>query len=528
MCRLYYETGSKTKIIIMSVKYKKLRNKRLISIFTAFIAIGIGIGMIYFPHISDDLKFLYPFADYLKGTASYLDSFQKGLNFWLNNDNVRISNLLAINLLWLPQIFSGAISTFAIWYILRESIKISGISENSFLVLFFITLFLIFYPWVDQLYLVDFQINYIWSTAISIYILKALISKPTDHYFFLVFWCFILGWMHEGFAMPIASLIIVLIVLYPHYRNAKYYVSLIALLPGLLTIGISQLCHFRAYYFITRQNILFLFSIPTFIFLFLTVLYLYKQHNNPNSISLQKNVNLITLLFLSITGTILMLVIPTGPRTGALGIITAIMGICYILNKYTFNSKGYIRTIKKVISLILLTFIVSHIILVDYECIKAEKTTNYIISEYQQNPDKTIFADFTLRSTSNPLCLQKPYYDWFAHSKNVKIFVNFYGNKNKRALRAIPAELQNIDFTEATKIKGDLGIYMFKKLLIGPAFLPDPYVSSLEIIYDGDSKRVPFYVVPLGKNSKWAWYYPNQTTFLSIHNLRLKNLIIND
>ena len=506
----------------------KTKTRNLISIFILLVTAGIGIGMIWFPHISDDLKFLTPFADYVKGNSSDLSrAFKDGVIFWLNNENIRISNLIAIFLLWLPPYVSGIITTVAIWVIIKKSVTLARISTKPLAVIFFVMMFLVFYPWTDQLYLTDFQINYIWATAISLFIVSRLTNSSSNSLASLVILCFILGWFHEGFGGGIAALLLSLIVFFRRFRNLKYLLCLLALIPGIAVIGISQLNSFDGLYFADRQNILYLYSLPALIFIFLTLIYCggNRKRSFLQLISPNTDLTLFSLLFLSVSGTLLMLMVPTGPRSGSLGIIASLIGISYILPLLPFRLHAFRnRGVRYLLSIIFLSFIFCHIVLVDIECIKAYKTTQDVVRRYMDNPSKPIYADMTLRSDAGVLCLQKPYYDWFAHEKTIKVIEQFYGDSTSRPLIVIPKELESIDLTRAVPIAGNAGLYRYGHLLFGPAELPYPYVNNLEVIEDGTARRMRYYVVPFNDGRPWAWYYPDFTT-LSLFNRR--NVTIN-
>lgn len=505
---------------------KSIRSNDFVSLLVLVVAIGIGIGMTYFPHIADDLKFMTPFADYIKGESDNLcESFKNGFKFWLNNDNLRISNLLAIYLLWLPSIVTGTLTTIAVWVIMRESIRLANICSKPLLSSCFILSFLIIYPWCDQLYLADFQINYIWPTAISLWILRKVLDYSSDKTILVALMCFLLGLMHEGFAVGIEALFLLLILVSKKYRILRYYIFFVCIIPGLLTISFGQLNSFNGLYFIGRMNILYIYSLPFVSFVLLTLFrsQWLKCLFLKNYVCKSLDLKLLALLCLGATGTFLMLIIPTGPRSGALGIISSLIGIFYLIGKIHLTN-GNLLYLRRVTTICVVCVIFLHLYLVDKECIHANRYTTQVITEYKANSNDPIFVDMTLRANINPLCFQKPYYDWFAHKNSVKVFENFYKDKHSSQLRVVPKQLKNIDFEKLEKIEGTANLYFYNYLIIGKAELPEPYINNLEIIEDGLAKRVKYFVVPFDKEKQLAWYYPNQTD-LSL--FPYKSLIIN-
>lgn len=498
--------------------------KTTVSVLIVLVAVGVAVGMAWFPAIGDDLKFMSALATGPDGTSSSVkDALVRGLDFWLANDNLRISNLLAIYLLWFPRAVTALLTGIAVWAIMKVGTRLAGTSGNVLLSIVLTALFLVAYPWADQLYLVDFQINYIWPTAISLWIVLKLTERGGGRPVLVAVACFVLGWMHEAFAVGIAGLICMLMLLSDRFRSPRHYVWLACLLPGLVTIAARQLAEFNGMYFATRRGILALYALPAAAFVLMAGVYFIRGIRSRKGCGVRPDRTvLLSLLFLAVTETAVMLAIPTGPRTGALGVIASVIGVCCLLRAFPTPRFLRVRVNRICVSAVLTAMIFIHIVMVDIECFKAYGMTRHVVREYIDDPDRPIFVDMTLRPEASVWCLQKPYYDWFGHSRSVKLFRDFYGGPQAKPLRVLPSALRHIDFRNTRPLNGDLGLRIYychpdrRPLLIGPAELPEPYVNNLEKVDGSGARRVRYYVVPIGGGSRWAWYYPEHTDLSSL------------
>lgn len=492
-----------------------MSNEKLINILYISVSILIGIGLCVFPLISDDIASLYPFKDYIAGTSG---DWLAGVKEWYEYGGGRLTNFISINSALMPGWIVGIVSSFCIFLILNIGAIIGDFKNSLALNTIYIFLFVSIFPWVDQLYLRAFQINYIWSTALSLCVVYRFLHYNKSFSCLTLLLCIVLGFWHEGFSACVLSTLVMLTIFIQEYRNKYNFAYLASIIPGLLILGIVHIKSGAANYFNTRYSILYVFLIPIIAFVLLWVITFIStlsktSQNRAKRLTLREKLTspaFITLLCLSVFSGFLMIYIPTGPRTGSLGIIAAAIGSCSIL-RYTITTLDNNKSLaSRLIYFPLGTLITIHLALVSYQCIKARVMNDYVLKEYSKNPTSTIYAPMTLSIKISPIYLRKPYYDWFAHYPTTKTFTNFYGTDDKPFMVA-PSQLKDIDYNAAKKLGGTDTFYLYDDLLIGPQISETPCKVFLKILHSNKEFECLFYVVPLTDKPGLAWYYPNNS-----------------
>ena len=448
-------------------------------------AIAIAIGLALFPAISDDLWFTLDFRDGINSASDFLSRALNSIIIRCKGDNARLANMIMVLCIPLPRIIPIAISAAATFLILLTGASLANCLSRPVVFPLWITLFLILFPWIDQLYILDFQMNYIWGTALSLTLLHLMLS-PAPKLKLLIPTAILTGFWHEGFSGPILFLSILLFII---YRSRKYILTALLLLPGLITLCIPKFSNFAYATFSTRISVITVFLIPLLLFIILLTINLLRSKTRT-----RLNPALTTsLLFLSLSSCTFMYLYPLGPRTGTLGITTSLIGICYLIPPLPKKLKN----LRIPTAILLYALIIIHLTLVDLQCARAGETTRKVIRTYQSQPLSTQYADLTLRPEAPLLCFQKPYYDWFAHLTTTTAFTLSYGSPDT-PLRVVPAPFLTFTPEKSQPIPGTARLRRFRNLLVGPAPSTRPAVIMLETTDSrGRTTHEEYYTVPL-------------------------------
>lgn len=489
------------------------------NVFIILVAIGVGVGLSVFPPISDDIFFMMSFMD--EHNNLHFD-FQSGYDNWWRMGGRRLCNLVTICGALLPRWIFGVVSSICIYYILQIGRRLGGFYRSPLTLAVYVLMFLAIYPWVDQMYLFSFQTNYIWPTAASLWIVWRTLSNPGKFSIPTFILCLLLSAWHEGFGAGIAGTLIVLFVLCKPLRNWRTMLYALAIMPGILYLALYRIPGWHKNYFSNRLGILLVYAIPLATFVVMWT-YLLLKGAFVKSYRIAKLIwssNIIALAAMAASGTLFMLWVPTGPRTGSLGVIASCIGICClgraIMPRLSLASNQASLALAAAISV----FSLAHITLVDMECFKARNATEQVMSAYRDEPGKMQYVDMTLRIDVPWYYFQKPYYDWFAHYKTSQAFVNFCRNDHA-PLYVAPASLEHFSVPESRCLPGSPEFMIVDGLLVGPAISTEPEVKLLRITKNDKSVEREFYAVPLLDKDDLAWYYPNNS------NLFLKDLYIN-
>lgn len=473
------------------------------------IAIATGIGFYLFPSISDDLGYIIHLDDWVKGKSDWWRCVYDSAVWRYWNNNGRIANVVMIILAKAPKIIPILVSTLSVWAILWYGCKIGRFANRTMLTALWITGFTCLYPWIDQMYLIDFQINYLWTTALSLFILKRWLTDAGNSTVTIIC-CFIIGFWHEAFAGGLLFTIICLMILYPSFRSKRNLLCVISFLPGIAYLYYPRIGETPMAFFSTRSIMVYAFMLPLIIMAILWLITLSKERIR----KICFRPDIVALSLLAVSGCMLMAIIKVGPRAGSLGIVASLIGSCALLSHMPLTKRHRIAGI--ILSVLLYVFTSIHLLAVDIQCYKAGQYTDYVLNEYSAAPDKTIFTDMTLREQAPLICLQKPYYGWFSHFSTTSVFRGFYGIDHK-PLRVVPKALETYSSDKSRKIEGSADLEDFGGWLLGPA--PDtdgnPCIMVLDIATSAGLRTArEYYVLPMSESGELkgkAWYYPEHT-----------------
>jgi hypothetical protein len=228
---------------------------------------------------------------------------------------------------------------------------------------------------------------------------------------------------------------------------------------------------------------------------------------------------IIILMVPSFISAAMMIYFGRGPRIGALSIVFS--GICFLLLFHKCNSN-------KILSGVIFSLTMLHLVAVDVQAYKAHVDYKYVLSEYAKNPNKTIYSNMVLRGNVPWYCLQKPYYDFFAHSSSLYVISNYYGD-SKHQLCVVPAALKYFSIEDAKKIDGNVDIYYYNNLMVMNDVVDFIGVGTFFVDYGYGEKKSDFTVIPFVSardNKKYLWVYANHSNVLQL--LNKKPLSFND
>ena len=237
--------------ILTKIKRIKLSfNTLLLIIFL----VGVGFYFIGTPRTGDDYGFLVFFKPWFDSQPELINEqgitmVDKGGNFFkygfpideyvetiknrYNGDNFRLSNIIAIFFLIIPRWIGPLITLLLIFLIVRESFRMSDLDpDSSPLMPIYLGLFTILIWTGDALNEFDFQVNYIWGVFVAVMLLRCLRSQKRGTLSSVILGV-MMGWWHEGLALPIIVGLVAMCIVSRECRQKKYYVAIVAMAIGL-------------------------------------------------------------------------------------------------------------------------------------------------------------------------------------------------------------------------------------------------------------------------------------------------------
>jgi hypothetical protein len=482
-------------------------NKTYVSKFSVLsivvVTILLAFGIEFCPPINDDLGYAMPFKDYLVGGKPFqFKMITDSIVYRFLYDNARLCNVINILLTPLPRLIGTVGSALAFMYVCFAGAKFSKIRRNSTLVTLWVAYMVIFFPWIDQMYLIDFQINYLWSSAFAIFLASAFLRQSKYKTSMLAVSSLLFGAWHEGFSLPMLFVFVLLAFRYKHLRTKKTYVMITS-----LSIGLAYLISAISF---NEENVFpnlierFVMMSPYLLPLLATlIIVLFKRR--------KITARIIVLMVPSVISAAMMIYFGRGPRIGALSIVFS--GICLLLLLRKLKSN-------KILAGVIFSLTVLHLVAVDVQAYKAHVDYKYVLGEYAKNPDKTIYSNMVLRGNAPWYCLQKPYYDFFAHASSLYVISSFYGDSNHQ-LSVVPSALKNFSIEDAKKIDGNVDIYYYNDLMVMNDVVEFPGVGTFFVDYGYGEKKSDFTVIPFVStrdNKKYLWVYPNHSNVLQLIN----------
>lgn len=468
----------------------------------------IAIGYYFFPWISDDLHFRSPISSYFtEGADIDWSKIWDKMYETHTGSNSRLANFAMLFLMLTPAWFYAFLTAIAcgvtIYYALVSCFKRPGLFETSL----FCFLFAFMMPWVDELYVFDFALNYLFAGAFMTYFCYMCMKcKPNLFIAFII--GVIFGAWQEALSFPTFVSLTVIIAFYKRYRTSTNIVALIGLFAGLAWLYFSP--GRQAYYagathsFDIRLNILFIFAIPSIIY---TICFIAKSTRRKCVCALE-----LYLCITSVVSAAMMIYASAGPRIGWASVLASIMGLTIYLSNMIKPRRKITRRCLTVFFLCLITI---HLVAVDCYAYKEKKAYDYLKEQFTKNPDGVYFADFTLRTHAGILALQKPYYDLFGHNANLIAFSYFYGG-NGKIIKALPYALKDFDIEKARAIGN--GFYDYEGYIIGKPADMSPGITELMADYGRGTRIFPYLTVNFHAKDghDYAWYNLDYSTLESV------------
>lgn len=409
-----------------------------------------------------------------------------------------------------PHIVQTTLSVASLWVVFFYGLKLLDKEASLAAACIWASCVILFAPWIDKMYIFDFQVAYLWGTAFTILFCYVLLKTRKN--VILIVLGIILGCWQECFGFPIFISIIILWIFCPKHRNLRTLVSELTIFIGLVWLYISpggQEYRSHGHPMYSRIILLIPFAIPSFLALAWFLIRVFRR----------KCYSAITVILVSssFTSALLMIYAGFGPRVGWWAVIAGFLSIFNI----GYNSSVFrkiIPIIKHVIAASLLVFTSIHLVFVAYYSYLQGEEYYKILQRFLSNPQKTVFAKMYLREQIPLICFQKPFFGIFSHERVANDITQFYA-PGKDKLKVVPEELEFFKSKDAEIVTGSANMFRYKGYLVGPVISPERTIINVTIWYgDYKTKREMYHVPFIDYDGIYrAWYMPRS---LSISDLR--------
>lgn len=466
-----------------------------ILLFTA----GLGVFLIGMPKNSDDYWFSYHLWDWfgsqgilnpehggniLKAGIPWHEIYDTYVEHY-HIDCFRLGNMVAVPLLLFPKWVASGIALLLWIYAMFASFRLAGVDwRRSALVpaMLFVWGFLM--PWSNTLGCIMFQYNYIPPAAIGLALLLCLRSsaagwRPLTATALLGF---MLGWWHEGFAVPVICGLVALAVLRRDCRNRRFLVAVLAIAAGMCLLLTSPMFWCKAEnsglskmgigYIVTSALRATAFNIPYVILCLLVIVDLCRGRR-----SILHDRTVVFALVSGVVSVMLMFVGYPEWRVSWWAQTISVVAGARILTARCPKLHGYgIRS--GIVSACCLVLLYTHWISVDIYTFKVRKIFVDAIDEYCADPTKPVFARI-INGEDYPLINYKlPHMAFFGHTERpAMLYFEHLGGAEPFGI--VPDCLRRVTSGSGRALRGDIEARIVGNHVFMPARDGRREVSSL-------------------------------------------------
>lgn len=444
----------------------------------ALLGVAFSLWFMWTPPMDDDLHYSLYFRDYIFHGGEYpIENIWEMIHAEWYSNNIRWVNMVtAVTLVliprWVMAIILGACLSLTLWW----AVSLAGAKHKLPSSLALITLIVCALPWHDNIAIMDYAHNYIFTSAIfTLFFLLWLKDTPEKNFWYhtgLVMLGLLAGESHEGFSLPVMCAIIVFAVFNPRKITRRQMLLTAALAIGITILltaeGKTSRCEIILNRPITQWIYTIIFRAPlTALMLGLFIICWIK--NRENFVKQFAKSPAFLFLLVSLAAFFMSGFLFVNARASWAGELAAIINIPILCDTYLKRTQSLsFKLVKYGLSIVSIMFLIIHMIVVDIYAWRCSNDYRHIISFYLRDPDHTIYYDYTGSSDIPLMALGKVVssYPWIGEYP-LGLFRDFYCPGRKPPM-VIPSHLKGFSIDKADKIPGDNPMYLYKGHFIAP------------------------------------------------------------
>ena len=208
---------------------------------TAYVALLAAFGAVHaviyylYPWMTDDVWYSYYLHDYLEGLDTAFP-WQAILDTWTDHymtDNGRLGNILLPLLLIAPKwIAATALGGFTAWIAAAMTRLAPGRQRSLSLLTLAMLLVSFALPWHECMFGICYGLNYIVPSALMLVAVRIWMETEDRHIYTGWLLCLVIGFWHEGFAVPLGTGLAASMIFFRSMRSWKRVGMIACLLPG--------------------------------------------------------------------------------------------------------------------------------------------------------------------------------------------------------------------------------------------------------------------------------------------------------
>lgn len=517
------------------MKLRDARNcgGRWLNIFVFTVAILFTVIYFLTPLYGDDLWFLIGTNKSPSRLETFMTLVERTSQRW-HTETGRFVNMISPPFLGLiPKWIMDLLCGVFIYLLFRLSIRVSGVRRNDYIGILLVASITLFMPWYDSMFSRMFTINYVWTAVANLFFILLMFrslrgeGKGTSETVLTVIYSFFVGWMHEGFSVPVLCGFAG-IALWRRMRKLplppRSWAYILSYLFGAVIITLSPMFNQRASGSGTRLTDMPLWEVglmtgpPVLILLaFIVVMICCRKHLGRNTDETQ---TLILAVIVSVVSLLVTAIFYGGPRACFFSDLMDFIAIAMILSKSSRQDRGngvgrkIIFLCAVILPLVNLCYAIKVQSKLKKECDEIQKlflespTGIVFYDNYPMKPDisllKTSVGQFNLRHLSEDFSY---YHAWIPED-----------DVPAKLLRLLPSGLKDFEGVSSVpegNSQSEPFVYNGQILVQGNRI--DEQSPGMIILTDKESREVPsryravFFEAP--DSTHWALLTPHVTVY---------------
>lgn len=463
--------------------------------------VGFGVFFIGMPKFMDDYWYMMHLRPWFESQGIVYPEnggniFKAGipweaiLDTWYEHyeeDNIRLGNLVAPILLLFPKWIGSGICLACLVYSIIVGLGLTGIDwRNSRLAPVALFLCTFFMPWRDHWGALDYQLNYIVPTAISIGLIKCIYIAD-KHYtikrvLIILLLSAIISMWHEGFSVPILGGLLGLVFIFKKCRRYYVFISMAILVAGTLILLSVPGMRIRMNGTDLHSELVLLYAFnayslevfPFVLMLILTLIIIIKG----KFIGIRKNSFFIFSFINALLSSIIVYCSSSfGRGCYWMSFMSILCIVCQLQILFPSFRKGY-NVLHVTLAILMLCPVFLHLGSVDFFALKYREIMKKITRSYYECPENSYFCDFKILGKMPLVCGYLP------DIRFSGLYISWYysGSKENRWLGEewlIPEQLELVDSNSGQLIPGGSDVRMTDGYMFASA---DGYEDPTPII----------------------------------------------
>ncbi len=410
----------------------------------ALVALGLTAMFVVSPYVWDDydyMRFLGVTSDGVPATIDWDNFYHQWVSHFYT-DNWRLANLTAAIMYafpkWLVHVASGGM---IFWTIMTMGRMIGLTSRNWQWMAIFAMLYTVVPVWFEAMVGIDYQTNYVWSTALSLLCFSLFMRSDRVNWFVMLAVGGITGAWHEGFAIPLCCAFVALAVLHRQYRTCTRFIMIGGMIVGIMLLLIApgtgnRIAGIGIHNFIDNLPSLTFANISWMAYVVLCLVALWRKDR-----MLWKD-PLAQLLMVVGAAAATISYYTVAIRAAWPGQIVGCMGVVYLLHKY-FEPHGQRWLTAGAVAA--LAFVVGHLTEANVMAARLGKEEKTVVAAFVQNQNQTLFTPITEQHEASPLVLGKPYYGVYNNFRGYADF-KYYGDLDPKNFKIVDSRLKSFEW----------------------------------------------------------------------------------